>query len=325
MACRAAAAAAGGGEQEQGLKISFGLAVLFAGWYGANIYFNIYQKQILREFPFPLASTNIQFAIGSVLALIFWKTGVVPKPRVDVATLKSIVPLAVIHVLGNVLTNVSLGKVAVSFTHTVKAAEPFFSVIMSAIFLGTMPPPPVLLTLVPIVGGVILASMSEVTFNWGGFLSAMFSNITFQSRNVLSKKLMISKGSLDNMNLFQIITIMAFFMLAPVTLLIEGAPFMPERLAASGLNGDQVASLAQRVLSAGLCFHAYQQLSYMILSKVSPVTHSIGNCIKRVVVIVASVIAFQHPVSLQNGIGTGMALFGVFLYSQVKRRYKDKA
>jgi hypothetical protein len=62
----------------------------------------------------------------------------------------------------------------------------------------------VLLTLIPIVGGVILASMTEATFNWGGFLSAMFSNITFQSRNVLSKKLMISKGSLDNMNLFQV-------------------------------------------------------------------------------------------------------------------------
>jgi hypothetical protein len=27
------------------------------------------------------------------------------------------------------------------------------------------------------------------------------SNVTFQSRNVLSKKLLISKGSLDNMNL----------------------------------------------------------------------------------------------------------------------------
>lgn len=54
---------------------------------------------------------------------------------------------------------------------------------------------------------------SEATFNstisphccaCAGFLSAIFSNITFQSRNVLSKKLMISKGSLDNMNLFQV-------------------------------------------------------------------------------------------------------------------------
>jgi hypothetical protein len=33
---------------------------------------------------------------------------------------KSVFPLAMIHVLGNVLTNISLGLVAVSFTHTVK-------------------------------------------------------------------------------------------------------------------------------------------------------------------------------------------------------------
>jgi len=37
-----------------------------------------------------------------------------------VEQISSIYPLAIIHVLGNVLTNVSLGKVAVSFTHTVK-------------------------------------------------------------------------------------------------------------------------------------------------------------------------------------------------------------
>ncbi|KIZ04506.1 hypothetical protein MNEG_3456 [Monoraphidium neglectum] len=172
-----------GGQQEEGLKLSFGLALMFVGWYGANIYFNIAQKQVLKQFAFPLACTNIQFAIGSCLALLFWATGVVRAPRVDAQTLKSIVPLAVIHVLGNVLTNVSLGKVAVSFTHTVKAMEPFFSVIMSAIFLGTVPPPPVLLTLVPIVGGVVIASVTEATFNWTGFLSAMFSNITFQSRS----------------------------------------------------------------------------------------------------------------------------------------------
>jgi drug/metabolite transporter (DMT)-like permease len=46
------------------------------------------------------------------------------------------VPLAAVHTLGNLFTNMSLGKVAVSFTHTIKAMEPFFSVILSAMFLG---------------------------------------------------------------------------------------------------------------------------------------------------------------------------------------------
>ena len=41
----------------------------------------------------------------------------------------------------------------------------------------------------------------------------------------------------------------------------------------------------------------------MILQRVSPVTHSIGNCVKRVVVIVASVFVFQNPVTAQNAAG----------------------
>lgn len=71
--------------------------------------------------------------------------------------------------------------------------EPFFSVTLSALFLGEAPTVPVVLSLLPVVGGVALASASEVTFNWPGFLAAMGSNVTFQSRNVFSKKFMGKK------------------------------------------------------------------------------------------------------------------------------------
>lgn len=112
--------------------------------------------------------------------------------RIDTSrsTLLAVLPLAIVHTLGNLLTNVSLGMVAVSFTHTIKALEPLFSVLFSVLFLGDNPNPIVLLTLLPIMGGVIGASLTEVSFNWPGFVSAMMSNVTFQSRNVFSKKFM---------------------------------------------------------------------------------------------------------------------------------------
>ena len=72
----------------------------------------------------------------------------------------------------------------------VQAMEPFFSVLLSSLFLGDTPTLPVIASLLPVVGGVALASTSEVTFNWPGFLAAMGSNVTFQSRNVFSKKFM---------------------------------------------------------------------------------------------------------------------------------------
>ena len=61
-------------------------------------------------------------------------------------------------------------------------------------------------------------------------------------------------------------------------------------------------------------------MSYNILSKVSAVTHSVANCVKRVVVIVAAVVFFRHPVSLATGVGTALTLAGVLAYSLVKVR-----
>ncbi|OIS96215.1 PREDICTED: phosphoenolpyruvate/phosphate translocator 1, chloroplastic-like [Nicotiana attenuata] len=292
------------------------LGSLFALWYIFNIYFNIYNKQVLKTFHYPVTITLAQLAVGTVLVIFMWTSNLYRRPKISGAQLAAILPLAVVHTLGNLFTNMSLGKVSVSFTHTIKAMEPFFSVVLSAMFLGEFPTLWVISSLVPIVGGVGLASLTEASFNWAGFWSAMASNLTNQSRNVLSKKFMVRKEeSLDNITLFSIITIMSFILLAPFAFFMEGVKFTPAYLEAAGLNVNQIYT---RSLLAALCFHAYQQISYMILQRVSPVTHSVGNCVKRVVVIVTSVLFFHTPVSPINAIGTGVALAGVFLYSRVK-------
>lgn len=293
------------------------LGLLFALWYLFNIYFNIYNKQVLKALHAPMTVTLVQFAVGSVLITTMWALNLYKRPKITGAQLAAILPLAVVHTLGNLFTNMSLGKVSVSFTHTIKAMEPFFSVVLSAMFLGEIPTPWVIGSIIPIVGGVALASVTEVSFNWAGFLSAMASNLTNQSRNVLSKKVMVKKDdSLDNITLFSIITLMSLFLMAPVTFLSEGIKFTPSYIQSVGVNVQQIYT---KSLIAALCFHAYQQVSYMILARVSPVTHSVGNCVKRVVVIVSSVIFFKTPVSPVNAFGTGIALAGVFLYSRVKR------
>ncbi|KAI3684515.1 hypothetical protein L6452_33739 [Arctium lappa] len=293
------------------------LGLLFGIWYLFNIYFNIYNKQVLEVFPNPVTLTAVQLAVGTAMIFFSWALNLHKWPNISRAQLVAILPLAVMHTLGNLSTNMSLGKVSVSFTHTIKAMEPFFSVILSTMFLGEIPTLWVVSSLVPIVGGVVLASLTEASFNWAGFWSAMASNLTNQSRNVLSKKFMVKKEeSLDNITLFSIITIMSFFLFTPVALLVEGVKFTPTYLQSAGLNLKHVYV---RSLLASICFHTYQQVAYMILQRVSPVTHSVGNCVKRVVVIVSSIFFFRTPVSFINAIGTGIALAGVFLYSQVKR------
>lgn len=56
------------------------------------------------------------------------------------------------------------------------------------------------------------------------------------------------------------------------------------------------------------------KVSYMILARVSPVTHSVGNCVKRVVVIVTSVLFFRTPVSPINSLGkSAISSWSLFL------------
>lgn len=298
------------------------LGVLFCLWYVSNIYFNIFNKQVLKVYPYPVTISLIQFAIGTLLILIMWSFNLYKRPNITKSQLVAIVPLAIVHTMGNLCTNMSLGKVSVSFTHTVKALEPFFSVIISALFLGEVPTVWVLSSLVPVVGGVAMASLTEDSFDWVGFWSAMGSNLANQSRNVFSKQFMVKKEeSLDNITLFSMITILSFALNVPLTLCMEGVKFSPSFLQSAGLD---VRELCVRTLLSGLCFHAHQQIAYMILQRVSPVTHSVGNCVKRVVVIVSSVLFFKTPVSPINSIGTGIALAGVFLYSRVKQINKPK-
>ncbi|GAB0491700.1 hypothetical protein MMPV_002955 [Pyropia vietnamensis] len=305
---------------DSGIGATAALLGLFVLWYGSNTAFNVYNKRVLGVFPFPITCTLVQCTVAAVAMSSLWLLRIKKTPVFNKRLLKMTAPLAGFHAAGFLLTNMSLGKVSVAFTHTVKATEPFFSVALTPSILGDIPTWGILMSLVPIVAGVGLASFTEASFNWAGFLSAVGSNIAFQSRNVLSKKLTRDDGPgtrddrLDNINLFAIITTLALVVLAPLAIGVEG--FVLSTAAATPAVTKLAAGVLPRwLVVGGLCRCADVLASYMILQRVSPVTHSVGNCVKRAVVIVSSIVFFRTRMQPLNVAGTVLALFGVLCYS----------
>ena len=96
------------------------------------------------------------------------------------------------HSLGQMFTVVSLGAGAVSFTHIVKALEPFFSALVSMVVTKKVMHPNVYLTLIPVVGGVAMACLKEISYSNLAFFSALCSNLCFAVRAVKSKQVMVS-------------------------------------------------------------------------------------------------------------------------------------
>ncbi|KAG8067574.1 hypothetical protein GUJ93_ZPchr0005g15671 [Zizania palustris] len=141
----------------------------FFMWYFLNVIFNILNKKIFNYFPYPYFVSVSHLLVGVLYCLVGWSVGL-PKRAL-------LFPVAVFHAIGHVTSTVSFAAVAVSFAHTIKALEPFFNAAASQFILGQQVPLTMWLSLAPVVIGVSMASLTELSFNWTGFTDMDSTNL----------------------------------------------------------------------------------------------------------------------------------------------------
>ncbi|CAM6083736.1 unnamed protein product [Calypogeia fissa] len=309
-------------EEKEGLlsKKSLTTGSFFFAWYFLNVIFNILNKKIYNYFPYPYFVSVIHLLVGVIYCIVCWGLGLPKRAPIDKELLLLLTPVAFCHALGHVMTNVSFAAVAVSFTHTIKSLEPFFNAAASQFILGQQIPITLWLSLAPIVLGVSAASMTELSFNWRGFISAMTANVAFTYRNIYSKKAMTG---MDSTNVYAYISILSLLFCIPPAIIVEGPALLKYGFS------DAVAKVGmQKFVSdlfwVGMFYHLYNQLANNTLERVAPLTHAVGNVLKRVFVIGFSIIVFGNKISTQTGIGTVIAIAGVAVYSIIKADIEEK-
>ena len=303
-----------------------GTVLLMAFWYALSVAFNIYSKRVLVMAP-ELAWTSAwaQMAFGLLYVLPIWASGSRAVPEVSGEDLKKrILPVALLHTLVHVGGVISMGAGAVSFTYIVKATEPAVSALLAAVVLKSFLPIPVYLTLVPVIAGVSLASVSELTFNWKAFNYAMMSNVASASRGIVSKKTMSNRvgKNLTAMNLYAILTIMSTIILLPIAAMMEGSVWKASftRL----YHNQQLGSYVFQTLLAALSYYTYNEVSFRALDNISPVSHALASTLRRVFIITSSMLVFGNKMTPTGVVGSTMAVGGALLYSAAKNHYKKK-
>jgi solute carrier family 35, member E1 len=232
--------------------------------------------------------------------------------------------LAATHVLGVI----SFGAGAISFTHIVKATEPVWSALLLGVFFREVLPLPVYLSLIPIIGGVGIASLKELSFTWLSFTSGTLSAVTSATKAILSKKVLSGKPLGENLtpaNMFAVLTILGFCMILPAALLMEGPTKVSAAYTAALAAGYTTPQLFRLLSFSGFLYYLYNEVAFLALSEVAPVTHAVANTVKRVVIILASVIVFRNPVSRLGAFGSAMAIAGATAYSIAKSQSTKKA
>ncbi|EKX34977.1 hypothetical protein GUITHDRAFT_155603, partial [Guillardia theta CCMP2712] len=301
------------------------LGFYFFAWYVLNVGYNIVVKKTLNICPLPWTFAVIQLGAGILWLAPQWLSGIRAIPKPSEENLKALTKVAVFHGFGQLATVTAMGLGSVSFVNVVKALEPICTALIGLIVTGRNLPWQVWLSMLPVVGGVGLASASELSFTWGCFLAAMFSNVVYATRGVLSKESMEMSNPGENMtaeNTYAVVTLIAFVLMLPFALFLEGSKVASGL--AMALDAVSPLKLAQMVVATGLLYYTYNEMAFLVLGSVAPVTQSVGNTVKRVVVIVAAAIVFQTPMTPLGIIGSSTAILGVLLYSVIKGRFPDK-
>ncbi|KAH7425008.1 hypothetical protein KP509_11G036700 [Ceratopteris richardii] len=325
--CSAAAADAGGSSDStpsssEGFLTKYPALVtgfFFFMWYFLNVIFNILNKKIYNYFPYPYFVSVVHLFVGVVYCCVCWTIGLPKRAPIDKPLLALLTPVAFCHALGHVMSNVSFAAVAVSFTHTVKALEPFFNAAASQFILGQQIPFSLWLSLAPVVIGVSMASLTELSFNWLGFLSAMTSNIAFTYRSIYSKKAMTD---MDSTNVYAYISIISLIFCIPAAVLLEG-PTLLQTGFADAIGKVGMRKFLSDLFWVGMFYHLYNQIATNTLERVAPLTHAVGNVLKRVFVIGFSIVVFGNKISTQTAIGTSIAIAGVAIYSYIKAQMEE--
>lgn len=211
-----------------------------------------------------------------------------------------------------VLGLIALWYVPVSFAETVKSSAPVFTVVIAWLVLGESTSWLVNISLIPVMGGLALCSANELHFHTKGFLAALATNISECLQNVFSKMLLsgeVFKFTSAELQFFT--SLSSVFLQIPVWFFLVDFEVLRQTF--------NYKMLLAYVLG-GISFHCQSISEYMLLSYVSPVTHSVANTFKRALLIWLSILTFGNPVTFLSALGTAIVIMGVLFYNKAMQR-----
>ncbi|XP_062184513.1 UDP-galactose transporter 1-like [Phragmites australis] len=285
-------------------------------WWGFNVTVIIMNKWIFQklDFKFPLTVSCVHFicsSIGASIAIHVLKV----KPLIEVEPedrWKRIFPMSFVFCINIVLGNVSLRYIPVSFMQTIKSFTPATTVILQWLVWSKHFEWHIWASLVPIVGGILLTSVTELSFNIFGFCAAMVGCLATSTKTILAESL-LHGYKFDSINTVYYMAPFATMILALPAMLLEGGGIINWFY-----THDSIVPALIIILGSGVLAFCLNFSIFYVIHSTTAVTFNVAGNLKVAVAVLVSWLIFRNPISAMNAIGCGITLVGCTFYGYVR-------
>ena len=304
-----------------------GLLCLGVTWFLSSALLSTYANTaFLIAFGDPLAHTLVRFAGSAFIGLA--TNARATKDYLSVGDLQRLLrdfrAPAFCLLVANGMNSVALQASGITLCYVVKSTIPFFTVLLMSFGFSEHYEIQIYMSLVPIVGGAALASLSDSSFSMVGLGAALCSTAAQTLLNVSSKQA-VRRSNITGQQAQMVMAIACALACFPLYILYgawAGTTAVFTSALGAALNGD-VIPLGLAVLAA-VAYHTEYLLNFVFVEKVAPLEFSVTDIARRVAIIGCGAAMFHKPLFPINMIGITIALAGVLWYSVLNQQNKTQ-
>uniref|UniRef100_A0A6M2EYC9 Sugar phosphate transporter domain-containing protein n=1 Tax=Populus davidiana TaxID=266767 RepID=A0A6M2EYC9_9ROSI len=292
-------------------------------WWGFNVTVIIMNKWIFQklDFKFPLTVSCVHFICSSIGAYVVIKVLKI-KPLIMVEPedrWRRIFPMSFVFCINIVLGNVSLRFIPVSFMQTIKSFTPATTVVLQWLVWRKHFDWRIWASLIPIVGGILLTSVTELSFNMFGFCAALFGCLATSTKTILAESL-LHGYKFDSIN--------TVYYMAPFATMILGLPAM--LVEGNGVinwfhTHESVWPAIIIIFSSGVLAFCLNFSIFYVIHSTTAVTFNVAGNLKVAVAVLVSWLIFHNPISAMNAVGCAITLVGCTFYGYVRHMLSQQS
>uniref|UniRef100_A0A2P2M0Y5 Sugar phosphate transporter domain-containing protein n=3 Tax=Rhizophora mucronata TaxID=61149 RepID=A0A2P2M0Y5_RHIMU len=285
-------------------------------WWAFNVTVIVMNKWIFQkcDFKFPLSVSCVHFICSSIGAYIVIKV-LKLKPLIVVDPedrWRRIFPMSFVFCINIVLGNVSLRYIPVSFMQTIKSFTPATTVVLQWLVWRKYFDWRIWASLVPIVGGILLTSVTELSFNMLGFCAALLGCLATSTKTILAESL-LHGYKFDSINTVYYMAPFATMILGVPAILLEGSGIIEWFYTNQSVGSSLVIIFCSGVLAFCLNFSIFY-----VIHSTTAVTFNVAGNLKVAVAVLVSWLIFRNPISALNAVGCAITLGGCTFYGYVR-------